>query len=214
MSISTYSELQTAAANWLNDTELTARIPEFITLGEARLNRELRTRTMETTDALVTVAGSRVVALPSRFLEPLALFIELTGGRESLTFIPSNMPTDATDGEPLFWTIDGTDIAFEREADQVYNLSLKYLKKLDIAADSTNWLLSNYPDAYLAATLAEGFAYDMDEERAAFWLAKLSTLITEINGKESRSRSLAKLRNTELAGLLGNSRWNINTDRM
>ena len=47
MAISNYSELQTAVANWLDRDDLTARIPEFIALAEARFNRVLRLRSME-----------------------------------------------------------------------------------------------------------------------------------------------------------------------
>ena len=42
MAISTFAELKTAAANWLDRSDLTDRIPEFIALAEARFNRILR----------------------------------------------------------------------------------------------------------------------------------------------------------------------------
>lgn len=211
MAITTYAELQTAVANWLDRTDLTSRIVEFITLGEAKLNRELRTRTMETNGPLATSIGSRTVALPAGFLEPIALFIELTTGRVELAFVPSRIETDASDGQPDYWTIDGANIAFEREPDAVYNLTLKYLKKWDIATDLTNTLLSTYPDAYLSAALVEGFAYTMDEDRAMLWAGKLQGLIEEINRKEARSRSQAKLRNGELLSLTRPAPFNINT---
>ena len=41
MAISTFAELSTAAANWLDRSDLTDRIPEFIALAEARFNREI-----------------------------------------------------------------------------------------------------------------------------------------------------------------------------
>ena len=48
MSITNYSELQTAVAAWINRTDLTALLPDFITLAESKLNRRLRTRYQET----------------------------------------------------------------------------------------------------------------------------------------------------------------------
>ena len=44
MSISTYSELKTAVANFLARTDLTDQIPNFIQLAEARLSRELESK--------------------------------------------------------------------------------------------------------------------------------------------------------------------------
>ena len=47
MAITTYSELQTAIANFLARDDLTSRIPEYIELAEARMSRELDTRSQE-----------------------------------------------------------------------------------------------------------------------------------------------------------------------
>ena len=43
MAISTKAELKTAAANWLNRSDLSDRLDEFIELAEASLNMNLRT---------------------------------------------------------------------------------------------------------------------------------------------------------------------------
>ena len=48
MAISNYAELQTATANWLDRTDLTDRIPEFIDLAESTFNRTIRNRQMIT----------------------------------------------------------------------------------------------------------------------------------------------------------------------
>ena len=58
MTISTYSELQTAAGNWLNRSDLTSRLPEFIALAESRFNRILNVPEMEAVEALRSRHGS------------------------------------------------------------------------------------------------------------------------------------------------------------
>ena len=47
MAITTYTELKSAVANHLARTDLTSVIPDFISLAEARLSRELETRDQE-----------------------------------------------------------------------------------------------------------------------------------------------------------------------
>jgi hypothetical protein len=69
MSIATYSELNTAVANWLDRDDLTDRIPEFIALCEARFNRLLRIRAMEYKQTASTVAAQRNLALPAGFIQ-------------------------------------------------------------------------------------------------------------------------------------------------
>src|SRR5688572_20237714 len=59
MSISTYSQLESAMENWLKRGGLDDRIPEFITLGESRIGREVKCKQMEqrvSTDAAIYVS--------------------------------------------------------------------------------------------------------------------------------------------------------------
>ena len=70
MAIGTFAQLKTATANWLDRSDLTDRIPEFITLAEARFNRVLRIRDMETVStAISTTAGTREYNLPTGFVQ-------------------------------------------------------------------------------------------------------------------------------------------------
>ena len=44
MAFTTYTELKSVVADYLARTDLTAQIPDFITLAEVRLKRDLRIR--------------------------------------------------------------------------------------------------------------------------------------------------------------------------
>ncbi len=46
MALTTYTELKASIADWLNRTDLTTTIPDFISLAEAQIERTLRTRQM------------------------------------------------------------------------------------------------------------------------------------------------------------------------
>lgn len=195
MAITTYAELKTALANFSDRTDLTARMGEFIALFEARANRDLRLPTSESDEALTLSAGGRRVAVPTGFLEPIALWIELDWGRKELTFVPAAMDVREAAGDPQFWTVDAGYIAFDREADAEYSLTLRCLKSFALSDSSTtNWLLANAPDAYLFGALAELWGYLLDEAREAKCRAKCEAAMIEVAHKVHRSRSLAPLR--------------------
>src|SRR5205085_11367804 len=59
----TYTGLQSSVANWLNRSDLTALIPDFITLAEERLNRALRVRQMEVSLDETAIADN-IIAVP------------------------------------------------------------------------------------------------------------------------------------------------------
>ena len=46
MALTTYEELKSSIADYLNRSDLTSVIPDFVTLCEADMNRTLRTREM------------------------------------------------------------------------------------------------------------------------------------------------------------------------
>jgi hypothetical protein len=203
MAITTYAELQAAAANWLVRADLTARIPEFIALAEARLNRLMRTRLSEVEVALNTTLGARTLPLPAGFTEPLRLWLERAGGREELPFLdPSLVGASSLRGAPGAWSVDGATLAFDRPCDQAYPLTLRMLRKFVLSdAAPTNALLTDFPDLYLFATLSEAAPFLRDAELAAAYESKLGRAIEEANAKEARSRA-ARVLTTELPALV------------
>ena len=203
MAITTYAELKAAAANWLVRADLTARLPEFITLAEARLNRMLRMRLAETEVALTATVGGRTVPLPAGFTEALAVWIVRPEGRTALPFLePSLMGASSLRGEPSAWTVDGANLAFDRPCDQAYAVALRMLRGFALSdAAPTNALLSGAPDVYLFATLSEAGPFLRDAELAGAYEAKLERAIGELNAKDARSRAPRTLA-TELPDLL------------
>lgn len=203
MAITTYAELQAAAANWLVRGDLTARIPEFISLAEVRLNRVLRTRLAEAEQGLTATVGSRTIPLPAGFAEPLALWIVGPEGRQALSFLELTlMGASSLRGEPAAWTVDGTNLAFDRPCDQAYSFTFRMLRKFALSdAAPTNALLADHPDVYLFATLCEAAPLLRDAELAQAFEARLVRAIGEANTKEARSRA-ARTLGSELPALV------------
>lgn len=203
MAITTYAELKAAAANWLVRADLTARIPEFVALAEARLNRLLRTRLAEADVALAATPGARTVPLPPGFTEALALWIVRPDGREALPFLePAVMAATSLQGQPAAWTIDGASLAFDRPCDAAYGFVLRMLRTFALSdAAPTNALLTAAPDVYLFATLSEAGPFLRDAELAGAYEAKLERALGELNAKEARTRAPRTLQ-TELVELV------------
>jgi len=203
MAITTYAQLQAAAANWLVRADLTARIPEFITLAEARLNRVLRTRLAETEVALSVGIGARAIPLPAGFTEPLRVWIEGAGARIELPFIEASLIGGSSlRGEPGAWTVDGASLRFDRPCDRPYELTLRMLQAFALSdAAPTNGLLSEAPDVYLFAVLSEAGPFLRDTELAGAYEGKLGRAIGELNAKDARSRAPQRL-STELPDLI------------
>lgn len=206
MAISTYSELQAAAANWLVRGDLTARVPEFITLAEARLNRIARARRAETEASLTLASAARTIALPAAFGEPLRCWIVVDSERDELPYMePSLLSASSLQARPAVWTIDAANLAFDRAADQAYGIVLRYLARFTLSdAAPTNALLSDAPDLYLFGTLCEAAPFLRDADLASAYETKFSRAVREFNSKESRSKSKTAL-GTEIGEML-NSR--------
>jgi hypothetical protein len=78
--------LQASIARWMNRTDLTEAIPDFILLAEARIQSDLRVRQMVTTDTLTTTTDEPKVALPADWLE----FKAVTYAGKPLEYMPAD----------------------------------------------------------------------------------------------------------------------------
>ena len=193
MAINTYATLKTAVANWLDRSDLDARIPEFIVLGEATFNRGLRLRAMETTVADTTPSGSKEDALPTGYLQMRE--IHLTASPVvSLAYITPEIMyrirAGSTSGKPNSYTIVGDNILFGPTPDGAYDYSMTYYKSFDALADGTqtNWLVLNAPDLYLYGTLLQAEPFLMNDQRVPLWERGVRQVINDLQNQDDKDR--------------------------
>ena len=185
MAISTYSELQTAVANWLDRTDLTSRIPEFVTLAEATFNRRLRVREMLTRDDSFTV-DSRYKDLPTNFAGVRQFILQRDRPVNLDSLSPDRVVHErqrfTSSGVPIYYSIIGTSFEFVPTPSDTYTATLLYYQKVpDLATNSTNWLLDSHPDLYLWGTLAAAEPYIHNDERIVTWKSQLEQGMMELN---------------------------------
>ena len=181
MAITTYAELQTATANWLDRTDLTARIPEFIELAEANFNRVIRQPDMVAKDDSFSLA-SRYNTLPTDTLEIVRIVVDLTPVivLEYLTpeEISERRVSMSATGKPYYFTVIGgssNQLEVVPSPDSTYTSSIVYYTRIAALSDSatSNWLLAAHPDIYLFGTLVEAEPYLKNDERMPMWTNRL-----------------------------------------
>ena len=205
MSIANYTELQTAVANWLDRDDLAARIPEFISLCEARFNRTLRLRAMETLDTTVsTVGGTSTIALPTGYVQ-MRDFHLTTSPLTQLQYLAPEMMVrlnaGSLQGKPLTYTIIADTIRLGPTPDSAYTTSMLYYKTFDALSGiaPTNWVIINAPDVYLYGTLLEAEPFLMNDARTQLWAQALKESINtlqEQDNKDRHSGSVLRVMNT------------------
>lgn len=192
MAIATYSDLCTAVANWLGGrSDLTSRIPEFIALAEAKFNRSLKCPQMETRSYTTVNTSStepEFVSLPGDFQTMRRIRLSGVTGKPQLSFVSQTQGDQIrysrhnTTGRPAYFTVFGNEIELIPTPDSAYELEMVYRANIPaLASNSTNWLLTLAPDAYLYGALLESAPYIKDDERVALWAAALTNTIDAIN---------------------------------
>lgn len=200
MPLSNYPELQASVASWLKNDTLTSFVPDFITLAEARIARDLRLRRQVANTTLATVAGTQTVALPSDWLETENITLMTSSPKAMSVVTPEWMdirfPAGISTGEPRFYAVVGNNIVLGPTPDAVYNISLDYYQRFAaLSVTPTNWLLTNHPNVYLSAALHEGFMYTMEEERAMSYLARYMAEVKQLQDTDDAAlRSGSEMR--------------------
>jgi hypothetical protein len=199
VAITTYAELQTATANWLDRTDLTARIPEFIELTEASFNRVIRQPDMVVTDNSFSLA-SRYTTLPTDTLEIIRIVVDLTPVivLEYLTpeEISERRIVMSATGKPYYFTTVGgatNQLEILPSPDSTYTSSIVYYTRIAALSDSatSNWLLAAHPDIYLFGTLVEAEPYLKNDERMPMWTARLDKALNALGLQGQRERHTA-----------------------
>jgi hypothetical protein len=192
--ITDYTTLVAAVTEYLGrdqDTTLIARIPTFVQLSEAKFNRTLFVRQMEErSTALIDTTDDEpeFISLPSDFQSMRRIRLSSVTGKPRLEFL-SGVQMDEfrfsegnVAGQPRYFTIIGSEIELLPTPDSNYTIEMVYRKNVPaLLSNSTNWLLTLAPDAYLYGALLEASPYLKNDQRIPVWAAGFSNAIDGLN---------------------------------
>lgn len=183
MSISTYAELKTAVASWLNRTDLTSVIPDFIAMAESDVRLDVRLQSMETL-ATGTLAGE-TLAHPTRFLEARRLIVN----DYNYAYVTPERYQNWDDTAAHVYTSIGTNF-YIMDATSGLDYSLLYYAGFaPFAVDAdTNWLLTNHPEVYLTAACRYGADYLRDAERFQTFSARYAGAVARLTNQQAKSQ--------------------------
>jgi len=193
MSFATYSDLQTSIANYLARTDLTSQIPDFITLAENRLRRELRIRQMLKSATTSTVSADATVEVPSDFLE-IRDFVVMTNPITPLSYSSpsslSNDPRTSEVGVPRSYTILASEFQLAPVPDATYTLKMLYYAAPAYLSSSntSNVFLTTAPDGLLYGALVEAEPYLMNDARINTWGSMYDRAISSLTKSDESTQ--------------------------
>ena len=193
MAIGTYAELQTAVANWLDRSDLTDRIQEFIDLSEARINRNLRLRLMETTATGTLVAGTRDYTLPTDYIQARTFYLT-TDPIVPLAYVTPEIMNriwaGSTGGTPETFTIIGENFRLGPAPASADGYSMLYYKRIPALtpAATTNSMLTQNPDIYLYGSLLEAEPFLMNDQRVQLWATAYRQAVNDLQAQDEKDR--------------------------
>lgn len=194
MAITTFTELKSAVADWLNRTDLTAVIPSFIALAESQFNRDERLRNQKSIVRATATFNAEYEALPGDYLEMLNLTNQTTVPFQKIQFLSLNQWDDykrdfVTLQVPKYYTIVGNQVQLLPVPGADIVAEMIYYAKITALSDAspTNWLLTNHPEVYLYGTLIQASPYLKDDDRIATWNAMLEKSLDNIHQADDRA---------------------------
>lgn len=183
----TYAGLLASVADFVNRADLTAVIPDFVTLAEAQMNRRLRVRRMviQATASISTEFAS----LPSDFAGPIS--VTLSTGQ-----VLDNLPPDvlakqkyddgSQAGTPTAYAVVGTQFQFEPAPTAPTIIDLVYYQRIPAFSIAPNWVSTYFPDAYLYGALTQSAPYLVDDTRIAVWGSLFTNAMDDIENADRR----------------------------
>ncbi len=193
MAITTYAELQTSIADFLNRDDLASVIPTFISLAEAQMDRDIRHWRQEKRST--AELDTQYSAIPADFVEVIRFHVTDNGTNPLELISQSDLlqlkeQSRNTAGTPKFYAFTAGELEVYPAPDGTYNVELYYIASIPALSDSntSNWLLEQYADAYLYGSLVHSAPYLKDDARIQVWAALYQNAIDAINAESERSK--------------------------
>jgi len=182
MSISNYGSLKSELSAYLFHQRLTTRYDNCTELFETAANSRLRVLPMEASVLLTTINGD--MALPIDYITWRTVKPTTTPYIDELDYVhPAYLPATQYNRRPPLFTIEGNTIKVRPVDDRPDAFEFHYYQKIPKLAGSdtnTNWLLTEYPNAYLFGVITELAAIMRNAEMAQLYKARRDETFQEI----------------------------------
>lgn len=191
--LANYTDLVTEAQDWLfGRTDIVAKVPTFVRMTEAKINRTLMVRQMELRARASVDPGSdepEFITLPGDFQAMRRVRMPAVAGKPRLKFATGTQLDDISNrdrspaGTPVWFTILGDEMELYPVPGSAVELEMVYRKNVPALGvdNATNWLLTLAPDLYLYGTLMEAAPYLHEDERIITWAAGVKSAIDQLN---------------------------------
>lgn len=180
LAFDSYAALKTAIADWMNRSDLTGSIPAMVALAEARMRRKLEPLYNETGVAITTVGG--VADLPSDFGTGERLIFEDRGYTiprySSLNVADLDLDTSAA--QPYGYTIENSQIRMWPSCDVTLKLLYRPVFVGLSDANTSNDVLSMFPDAYFFGSMLFAEGYVANDTRASLFKGLWDEALAEV----------------------------------
>jgi hypothetical protein len=167
----TYAQLKQAIIDYTENDEATFvnNLPLFIRLAEERILKNVQLNLFQKNQFGNMTTGSPFLAVPSDFLAPFSLSIDVGGGKEfllfkELDFVQTYNPDATVTGVPKYYAqFDVNNFTLAATPDANYVVDIHYLYRpasLTAGAESgTSWLSENAELSLLYGSLCEAYVF-------------------------------------------------------
>jgi hypothetical protein len=183
MALTNYTQLQTAIQDYLDDETMNARVPDFITLFEAKARRALTTSDTVGTSVGTTTSDGKI-SLPTDF--SMVRRVHVNGlPLDYITAEDAGHRNSRQSGRSTYaYSLEGKVLTVVPPG--IVDVTLVYSQTVPALSGTnpTNWILDAHPDAYLYGALSEAEGYGFDDPRLAMWKALANDALGQIIGAD------------------------------
>ena len=190
MALDSYANLKQAIERFSHRTDVSDVIDDFIDLAENKIDNVLRLRSNELRATASAPTSDRFLALPTRFLEMRRMSLINGSVTKDIKYkAPEALKIADTSGEPKYFTIT-SQIEFDRTPASAYTIEMSYYARLTplSSSNTTNNVLTDYPNLYLYGALAELHRWARDEQTASYYEQVFMVEIEKANFQDNRGR--------------------------
>ena len=195
-SVMTYDSLVANIQDYLErtDAQTIANIPFFISLAEQVIASEIKFLGNLTVNTSQMVAGTNVIAKPSRWRKTVSLNVSVGNVRNPVLlrkyeYLRFYSPDDTVQGLPVYYAdYDYTHWLVAPTPDVAYNYEVLYYEEnqpLD-SSNQTNWFTIYAPQALLYGSLLQAMPYLKNDDRMPMWQAQYQQIIQTLQTEDKQ----------------------------